>query len=82
MRGPPGLFPGVSMLDTALNHLPLSITFVAILIAHMFLRLEARISQTSRARSRCPRPRFANPEMRGAAILVDPDGHVSPPRRR
>jgi hypothetical protein len=71
----------MSMLDTALNHLPLCVTFVAILIAHMFLRLEARISQTRRVRSRSPR-HFANPEMRGETILVDPDGRVSRLRRR
>lgn len=66
------------MLDTALNHLPLVVAFVALLIAHLF-RLEARISPAAKRRtpSLRPQPTFAHREMNGDLVLVDPDGRVS-----
>ncbi|MFZ0394456.1 MAG: hypothetical protein WCF17_02065 [Terracidiphilus sp.] len=66
------------MLDTALNHLPLVVAFVVILIAHMF-RLEERISPAKKKRARAlrPGPIFASRRMNGETVLVDPDGRVS-----
>jgi hypothetical protein len=75
--------PSPPMLDTALNHLPLVLAFVALLIAHLF-RLEERISPVAKKRfpSLLPQPIFAHREMKGELVLVDPDGRVSRPKQR
>lgn len=71
------------MFDTALNHLPLAVAFIAILVAHMF-RLEEGISPVSKQRIPKMRPRhhFGNREMDGEMVLVDPDGRITRSRRR
>lgn len=71
------------MMDTALDHLPLVLAFIALLIAHM-CRLDERISAVVNRRSRAARPprTFAHREMNGELVLVDPDGRVSRRRRR
>lgn len=60
------------MLDSASNHLPLALTFVGLLIAHMF-RLDERIASTSK-RKLSARRTFGHREMKGDLVLVDPDG--------
>ncbi|HUY95986.1 MAG TPA: hypothetical protein VMU71_11830 [Terracidiphilus sp.] len=71
------------MPDTALNHLPIALAFLALLIAHLF-RLAERISPAAkkRAPSRRLQPAFAHRERNGDLVLVDPDGRVSRPRQR
>lgn len=71
------------MFETALNHIPLAVAFVAILILHLF-RLEVRLTAVSRQHSPTKRPRFpfGNREMNGEMVLVDPDGRITRSRRR
>jgi len=66
------------MLDTALNHLPLALTFVTLLIAHM-LRFEEIVSPVPnrRTQSLLPQPVFSHRQMNGETLLVDPDGRAS-----
>ena len=71
------------MFDTALNHLPLALTFLALLIAHMF-RFEERVSPIAKKPipSLRPQPIFAHREMAGDLVLRDPDGRVAGRRRQ
>jgi hypothetical protein len=69
------------MFDTAANHLPLAVTFIALLIVHM-LKLDACVSSvTRRKRYARPRPVFSH-ETEGELVLVDPDGRRSRRKRR
>lgn len=73
------------MTDTALNHLPLVIAFITLLIAHMF-RLDELVFGTIGRRARLARQasrvrrKFARCEANGDVVVVDPDGRIT--RRR
>lgn len=71
------------MFESALNHLPLVIAFIAVLVIHLF-RLEVRIAAASKPHSPRQRPRFpfGNRQLNGETVLVDPDGRISRSRRK